>query len=503
MTTKTVWYRFTASTTQLVAADTLGSDYYTVLAVYRGADVAALTPVACNENYFGQTPFLASAGTTYYFQVGGPFGANGGLHNSAGRLVFNLRAAPPPSMGNDDFGEALEILDPLPYTNSENTAGATSETNEPSPCGAIGTTVWYRFTPSSDRTLIADTFGSNFDTALAVYTGADLSALTLQGCSDNFPDFRSSVKFKATAGTTYYVQAGGAQGIAGDLALHLVDAPSPCAPSTCPQFVLGIDVDNDGQDDCNTRDGPTTCVARQDDRFALHVYLDNLGSAQSYGGFDLVMTYAGVSSKDNADAEAWPDCAYEASAYDPGFLALACAIGVASPNSVYTGLIGTADFNCTDSGVITMLHGYGWTALVENLQSPVLHEGETISETLIIDCALDIDSDGDGCSDDAERQTATGSELSGGRRDYLNSHDYFNPTGDGQNRLDDVLAVLDQYSKDDNDQSPGLPPYAAGYNPDADRTLLGPNAWNLGPPNGLQRVDDILNIVKQYFHDCS
>ena len=42
-----------------------------------------------------------------------------------------------------------------------------------------------------------------------------------------------------------------------------------------------------------------------------------------------------------------------------------------------------------------------------------------------------------------------------------------------------------------------------GYNPDTDRTLVGPNAWNTGPPNGLQRVDDILNSVKQYFHDCA
>jgi len=46
------------------------------------------------------------------------------------------------------------------------------------------------------------------------------------------------------------------------------------------------------------------------------------------------------------------------------------------------------------------------------------------------------------------------------------------------------------------------PPYAPGYNPDTDRTLVGPNAWNLGPPNGLQRINDILHEVHQYFHDC-
>ena len=59
-----------------------------------------------------------------------------------------------------------------------------------------------------------------------------------------------------------------------------------------------------------------------------------------------------------------------------------------------------------------------------------------------------------------------------------------------------------QYFKDDNDGNPGQPPYAPGYNPDTDRTLLGPNPWNLGPPNGQQRTEDILHSVKQYFHDC-
>jgi hypothetical protein len=112
------------------------------------------------------------------------------------------------------------------------------------------------------------------------------------------------------------------------------------------------------------------------------------------------------------------------------------------------------------------------------------------------------DTDGDGCSDVLERATPVGSETGGGVRDAKNPNDYFNPSHDKKNRVDDILLVVNQYFDDDNDGSPGLPPYVAGYNPDTDRTLLGPNAWNLGPPNGLQRVDDILNQVKQYFHDC-
>jgi dipeptidyl aminopeptidase/acylaminoacyl peptidase len=112
------------------------------------------------------------------------------------------------------------------------------------------------------------------------------------------------------------------------------------------------------------------------------------------------------------------------------------------------------------------------------------------------------DSDIDGCSDKREYQTAIGSQTSGGRRDPLIEWDYFNPTGDRQNRVDDILAVVAQYFKDDNDGTPGFAPFTPGYTQNTDRTLAGPNAWNTGPPNGLQRVDDILNIVKQYFHDC-
>jgi hypothetical protein len=117
-------------------------------------------------------------------------------------------------------------------------------------------------------------------------------------------------------------------------------------------------------------------------------------------------------------------------------------------------------------------------------------------------CGELAETDGDGCPDVNEQQMATNSEVSGGRRDRLNPNDYFNPTHDGLNRVDDILKVVDQFFIDDTDGNPGEPPYAAGYNPDTDRTALGPNAWNLGPPDGLQRSEDILHAVKQYFHDC-
>jgi hypothetical protein len=140
------------------------------------------------------------------------------------------------------------------------------------------------------------------------------------------------------------------------------------------------------------------------------------------------------------------------------------------------------------------------------LESTLLKAGMEVADSVVINCgpqASGPDSDGDGCPDAREQQTAGGTESSGGRRNYLNPWDYFNPTQDGKNRVDDILRVVQQFFQDDNDGSPGEPPYVAGYDPGTDRTLLGPQLWNLGPPNGQQRSDDILNIIKQFFHDCS
>jgi hypothetical protein len=127
----------------------------------------------------------------------------------------------------------------------------------------------------------------------------------------------------------------------------------------------------------------------------------------------------------------------------------------------------------------------------------------------VIHCAApacDTNTDGDGCNDLAERSEGAAAdklERYGAQRDAKNPNDYFNPTGDGQNRIDDILAVIGQYFADDDDGNPGLPPYEPGYNPDTDRTALGPDQWDLGPPNGEQRIDDILAIIYQYFHDCA
>jgi hypothetical protein len=103
------------------------------------------------------------------------------------------------------------------------------------------------------------------------------------------------------------------------------------------------------------------------------------------------------------------------------------------------------------------------------------------------------DTDGDGCKDGREIGS---DESKGGMRDPLNPWDYFNPSHDGQNRIDDILLVVRQYFIDSGNTA---------YNADTDRTLpMGaPHLWNLGPPNGIQRLDDILIMLNQYYNDCA
>jgi hypothetical protein len=103
----------------------------------------------------------------------------------------------------------------------------------------------------------------------------------------------------------------------------------------------------------------------------------------------------------------------------------------------------------------------------------------------------DPDTDGDGCSDGQEFGP---DEMEGGRRDPLNGWDFFDPNGDGRHRVDDIIAVLNRYFYDVGH---------ALYGTEFDRTNLGPNEWNLGPPNGRIRVDDIVHALNQYFHDCA
>jgi len=91
---RSVWYAFTPATDLVITADTIDSDYDTILSVYTGF-CGSLTsvPGACNDNAVGlqsQVSFAVSAGTTYYFMISA-------TTTTGGTLVFNVSPATTPT----------------------------------------------------------------------------------------------------------------------------------------------------------------------------------------------------------------------------------------------------------------------------------------------------------------------------------------------------------------------------------------------------------------------
>jgi hypothetical protein len=137
------------------------------------------------------------------------------------------QAVPP---ANDDFDSAVTIAS-LPFSTTQLTTEATAALDDPTACYNNGS-VWFSFTPATNMTIDANTFGSTYDTVLAAYTGSRGSLALVPGaCNDDFSGTQSRIVFEATAGTTYYLMAsqccgyGGSGG--GDLTLSVAAQQPP------------------------------------------------------------------------------------------------------------------------------------------------------------------------------------------------------------------------------------------------------------------------------------
>jgi hypothetical protein len=117
------------------------------------------------------------------------------------------------------------IIGSLPFSNVQDTTGATYE-DEPTAAN-MGATVWYSFTSSVDTGVEVDTYNSNFDTVLCVWT-YDGSEWTQIRYNDDGPDhndypqrFGAWLVFNAHANQTYLIQCGGYRGETGSLDIRV------------------------------------------------------------------------------------------------------------------------------------------------------------------------------------------------------------------------------------------------------------------------------------------
>jgi hypothetical protein len=213
-----IWFKWTAPRSGEFTFDTCGSSIDTLLAVYSGAAVNALTPVASNDDAGGECSpasrvvFTATVGTVYRIAVDGKAG-------TVGAITLHLDGPP----ANDDFA-AAEALPPQTFYWPGSDALATEGGGDPGPAGH---SVWYSWTPNVSGPVSLEACGIGFAPGLGVFTGTELAALAAVptvAAGSGECDTGTAVEFTAAAGTAYRIEVGGAEG--GRFELHLVAADS-------------------------------------------------------------------------------------------------------------------------------------------------------------------------------------------------------------------------------------------------------------------------------------
>jgi hypothetical protein len=239
---RTVWYRWTPGRNMIVRADTVGSEIDADVAIWRGHGVLDLVQVGCSYGS-GTDPydpdarvtFRARAGVTYHFQL---------LPGDSpdGNMRLNLREVDPPS--NDRFRDARWIND-YPFDATVDITHATSESQLwRSDCEDLMATVWYRTMPAVDMVLRIDTYGTDFDTMLAVFTGDRLGQLERVACVDDTQPtsetgYESRISFRAKGQTVYYIAVGGYDNEVGDLDLNVRRVTPPSNDQFTDARVVG------------------------------------------------------------------------------------------------------------------------------------------------------------------------------------------------------------------------------------------------------------------------
>jgi hypothetical protein len=220
----TVWFKWQAPSTSLAVVETLGGAAFFDSVVNVWTDATSppaypLTATACADQGGGsnlsKVQFTPTAGTTYYIQVASysdPVPSDPG----PGKVQVRVRQLVTPA--NDNLAAAAAIA--LPSTTDVDNTVATKESGEPTQtannCDSIANTVWFKYTPTATGGVTVDTLTTEpaRDTVLEIWSGPAsgpaFGTLTAVACNDDSPGTsnRSKVSFLATAGTTYYIQAG-------------------------------------------------------------------------------------------------------------------------------------------------------------------------------------------------------------------------------------------------------------------------------------------------------
>jgi subtilisin-like proprotein convertase family protein len=225
-----LWWKIQPRTSGYLTIDTLGSSIDTLVALYEGTGLDALTEVAANDDISSTVKqsrisrFAIEPGNQYMLAVDGKNRVRGSV-----QLNLNLEAG----ALYDRFTDAKPVTGNS-WTETRSNAAYSAEAGEPAHAGtgAAARSVWYRWTPTVSGTATVDTRGSTLDTRLGVYLGTAVNRLNLVAANDNDAGRSSSrVQFGVRAGQSYCIAVDGKNGASGNFTITGVLGSNSVAPA--------------------------------------------------------------------------------------------------------------------------------------------------------------------------------------------------------------------------------------------------------------------------------
>jgi hypothetical protein len=217
------WWSWTAPSSGFFQVDTTDSNFDTYLSVFTGSAVNNLSLIGADDDSGpGLTSLYnlnATAGTTYQIAV------DGYSNYTLGSINLNIAPTAPP---NDNFANRIGLAGETANATGSNIE-ATAEVGEPSQSGTTNS-VWWTWTAPSSGNYTFDTEGSGFDTYLYLFTGNDLTNLSLVAADDDGGEgVTSLITQNVTAGTTYQIAVDGYGDSTGQIQLNIAPTPSDSA----------------------------------------------------------------------------------------------------------------------------------------------------------------------------------------------------------------------------------------------------------------------------------
>jgi hypothetical protein len=156
----------------------------------------------------------ATPGTTYQIAVDG-------WSSTTGPINLNIAPTAPP---NDNFANRIALTGDTANATGSNIR-ATAEPGEPNQSGQINS-VWWTWTAPNTGSYNINTIGSGYDTWLSLFTGSDVSNLSLVAADDDSGGgLTSRIYLDAIAGQTYQIAVEGWSSSTGPINLNIAPAP--------------------------------------------------------------------------------------------------------------------------------------------------------------------------------------------------------------------------------------------------------------------------------------